>query len=78
MDQTLSRRERKKLQTRQRLLEAALSLFHEKGYSATTVEEIASKADVAKGTFFNHFPSKEALLHELAILRVGSCLQRWT
>ena len=71
MDQTLSRRERKKVQTRQRLLEAALSLFREKGFSASTVEEIANKADVAKGTFFNYFPSKEALLHELAILRVG-------
>ena len=70
MDQTLSRRERKKLETRQGLLEAALTLFREKGYRATTVEEITDRADVAKGTFFNYFPSKEALLGELAVWRV--------
>jgi AcrR family transcriptional regulator len=70
MDQPLSRRERKKLETRQRLLEAAWTLFREKGYSATTVEEITDGADVAKGTFFNYFPSKEALLEELSVWRV--------
>jgi AcrR family transcriptional regulator len=70
MNPTLSRRERKKLETRQGLLEAALALFHEKGYEATTVEEITEQADVAKGTFFNYFPSKEALLDELAVWRV--------
>lgn len=67
MEQTLSRRERKKLETRQGLLEAALVLFREKGYSATTVEEITEQADVAKGTFFNYFSSKEALLDELSV-----------
>ena len=66
MDHTLSRRERKKLETRQALLEAALPLFREKGYHATTVEEITEGADVAKGTFFNYFPSKEVLLDELS------------
>jgi AcrR family transcriptional regulator len=63
----LSRRERKKQETRQALLHAALSLFREKGYDATTVEEITEQADVAKGTFFNYFSSKEALLGELAL-----------
>lgn len=71
VDSTLSRRERKKLETRQGLLEAALALFREKGYSATTVEEITGRADVAKGTFFNYFASKEALLDELAVWRIG-------
>jgi AcrR family transcriptional regulator len=64
--QVLSRRERKKLETRQGLLEAALELFREKGYDEATVEEITERADVAKGTFFNYFASKEALLSELA------------
>ena len=45
MDPTLSRRERKKLETRQALLEAALALFREKGYDETTVEEIQSIVD---------------------------------
>lgn len=67
MEQTLSRRERKKLETRQALLEAAATLFHEKGFDETTVEEITEQADVAKGTFFNYFPSKEALLVEWAV-----------
>ncbi len=67
MEAALSRRERKKMETRQALIEAAADLFHEKGYEATTVEEITERADVAKGTFFNYFPSKEALLSELAV-----------
>jgi len=71
MEQTLSRRERKKLETRQALLEASLDLFREKGYQATTVEEITGRADVAKGTFFNYFASKEALLDDLSVWHVG-------
>jgi hypothetical protein len=55
--ESLSRRERKKLATRQALLMAALSLFRGKGYDATTVEEITERADVAKGIFFNYLPS---------------------
>jgi len=67
MEETVSRRERKKQETRTRLMEAALTLFRENGYTATTVEEITERADVAKGTFFNYFASKEALLGELSI-----------
>ncbi|MGD8518727.1 MAG: TetR/AcrR family transcriptional regulator [Anaerolineae bacterium] len=65
-----SRRERKKLETRQALLMAALSLFCTKGYDATKVEEITEAAGVAKGTFFNYFPSKESLLSELDLWSV--------
>jgi AcrR family transcriptional regulator len=67
MEQALSRRERKKQETRQRLLESALALFRENGYDETTVEDITERTDVAKGTFFNYFPSKEALLSELTV-----------
>ncbi len=45
----------------QKLLEAALSLIREKGYEATTVDELCARAGVTKGAFFHHFESKEAL-----------------
>lgn len=58
----VGRRERRKLEVVQRIRQAAAELFAERGYDATTVEEIATRADVAKATFFNHFPRKDALL----------------
>jgi AcrR family transcriptional regulator len=70
MDSNLSRRERKKRETHRRLLGAALRLFREHGYDATTVEQIAEAADVAKGTFFNYFDTKEAILPALAEWRL--------
>ncbi|MEN3000541.1 MAG: helix-turn-helix domain-containing protein [Armatimonadota bacterium] len=59
----LSRRERRKEETRQRIIAAALELMQEKPFDQITVEEIAERADVAKGTFFLYFPTKEQLLH---------------
>jgi AcrR family transcriptional regulator len=66
----MSRRERKKWETRQRLMVAALRLFHEHGYDDTTVEKIAETADVAKSTFFNYFETKEAILPALVEWRL--------
>ena len=60
--ETLSRRQRKKEALRARLFEAALHLFASQGYEKTSVQEICDRADVAKGTFFNYFPSKEHVL----------------
>ncbi|HXF95299.1 MAG TPA: TetR/AcrR family transcriptional regulator [Gemmatimonadales bacterium] len=62
----LSRRERKKEETKERILEAAFALFRKQGVEATTVEQICEKADVAKGTFFNYFPHKEAVFGYLS------------
>ncbi|HEU5260786.1 MAG TPA: TetR/AcrR family transcriptional regulator [Gemmatimonadales bacterium] len=62
----LTRRERKKEETKERILQAAFALFRKHGVEATTVEEISDKADVAKGTFFNYFPYKEAVFGYLS------------
>jgi AcrR family transcriptional regulator len=62
----VSRRERKKDETRERIAHAALGLFRERGFVAATIDEIAQRADVAKGTFFNYFPRKEAVLAHVA------------
>jgi len=47
--------------SRQRLLDAALHEFRSRGYAATTVDDLCRAAGVGKGSFFHHFPSKEAL-----------------
>jgi AcrR family transcriptional regulator len=70
MYKTISRRERKKRETHQRLIECAWSMFQEQGYDDTTVEDITEAADVAKGTFFNYFGTKEAILDEIALWRI--------
>jgi AcrR family transcriptional regulator len=62
----LSRRERRKLEVRTRILEAARDLFTEQGFADTKVSEICERADVAHKTFFNHFPSKQHLIRALA------------
>lgn len=59
----VGRRERRREATRQRLIEAALALMQQKPFEQVTIEEITELADVAKGTFFSYFPTKEHLLH---------------
>ncbi len=67
----LSRRERKKDETRTRIFKAAVQLFREKGFEATTIDDITERADVAKGTFFNYFPRKEAVLGYLSEVQLA-------
>lgn len=55
-------RARKKAKTRLVIEEAALALFDEQGYEATTVEQIAERAEVSTATFFRYFPSKAEIL----------------
>lgn len=56
------RRERNKMRVKNGIYEAALELFTRQGYDQTTVEEITERADVARGTFFNHFQRKEDII----------------
>jgi AcrR family transcriptional regulator len=55
----VGRRERRKQETRNRLLDTALALFATQGFEATTIDRIAEQADVARQTVLNYFPRKE-------------------
>ena len=60
-----SLRERKKVRAKAVMQEQALRLFTERGYDATSVEQIAEAAEVSPSTFFRYFPTKEAVvLHD--------------
>ncbi len=61
-DDDLGLRDRKKLTTRASLANAALELFEERGVAATTIDDITTRANVSRRTFFRYFPSKEAAL----------------
>ena len=60
----LSRRERKKLETRDRIVDCAVSLFASRGYEATTMDDIGECADVARATVFNYFARKDDIVTE--------------
>lgn len=64
-------RTRRREDTRQRLFEAAVELIAEQGFSATTVDDIALRAKVAKGTVYYNFASKTALFEELLRHGIG-------
>jgi AcrR family transcriptional regulator len=57
-------RERRRQQTRGRIVDAAAELFAERGFDAVSVVEIAQRAGVVEKTVFNHFPVKEGLVFE--------------
>jgi AcrR family transcriptional regulator len=67
-------------ETRKAIIDCALALFGEKGYAATSVQEITDAAGVTKGAFYHHFDSKQDVLrlihdefldYQLALLRVA-------
>jgi len=73
-------RVRKKIQTRQRIADAAAALFAAKGYDSVTVAEIARLAEVSEQTVYNFFPSKELLVLDedaaFEVLLVGMIRER--
>lgn len=62
----IGRRERTKIRNRQAILVAAKEVFAEKGYEAVTVRDIIGRTDLASGTFYNYFRSKEEIATALA------------
>ena len=64
-------RTRRREDTRQRLFVAAVDLIDEQGFSATTVDDIAARAGVAKGTVYYNFESKTLLFEELLRHGIG-------
>lgn len=58
----LNRYERKKEETRQKIIDVAMNLFNKQGVDSTTLEQIAEEADIARKTLYNHFREKEAII----------------
>src|SRR6266571_2034482 len=74
-------RERRKVETRTRLIEAGLPLFAERGFDLVTLDEVAEAAGFTKGAIYRQFPSKGAFLLALfeqyaAVARAGSGARR--
>lgn len=70
-EKPVCRREKRSIQTREKIFRVALQLFAERGFSATTIEAITDAADVGKGTFFNYFENKESILLEYREMQMG-------
>lgn len=71
-----TRRERKKRETREKIFKAAIKLFKEHGFEGTTIDMISEEADVARGTIFLHFTSKEAILANWSYERLQEVEER--
>jgi AcrR family transcriptional regulator len=66
-----NRAQRRRLRTRAAVLAAARELFASQGVGATTIQDITEAADVAKGSFYNHFDSKDAVLRAVVEETLG-------
>ena len=67
-----------RISTKDKILDAALDVFSEKGFHLATVDEIAERADVGKGTLYRYFANKETLFNELVRLRLEELEQNAT
>ena len=71
-----SRRERQRIETRERVFQAAVAEFRSVGVEAAQIPAIAEAAGVVRGTFYFHFPSKEHVLLELVERREAELVSR--
>lgn len=74
---TRERRDREKQARRQTILASAKEIFFEKGLVHATMDEIAEKAELSKGTLYLYFPSKEDLYISLAVEGIEILLERF-
>jgi AcrR family transcriptional regulator len=65
---SLERRQRERIRTRQKILDAARRMFVQRGYEATTMRAIAAKIGYTPTAIYHHFEDKEALVAELSAL----------
>jgi AcrR family transcriptional regulator len=65
--ETVGLREEKKAEQRRAILDAAVALFRKRGYEKTRVRDIVERLRISEATFFNYFPTKDALLQEFAL-----------
>ena len=70
MEPTTGRREKRKQEIRSRIEDAAYALFKRQGIEDTSIEQICVEADVARRTFYGHYPNKHALMGGLGISRL--------
>lgn len=68
---TANRTDRRRERTRAAIIDAATTLFAERGLRATSIQDICGTADIAERTFFNHFPTREHLYEAIANRRLA-------
>lgn len=73
---TQERRQQERAHRKQEILRAARSVFAQHGFRRATVDEIARRAEIAKGTVYLYFESKEAILAELVLLALAELSAR--
>ncbi len=72
---TLRRKERERLQREQQILKAAEKVFAKKGFQKATIQEIAEESELAVGTIYNFFSSKESLYSKIIMTRLTEMRQ---
>ena len=81
MERSVDRRARRRAETRQRLVVAARAVFARQGIEATRINQITEEADLGFGSFYNYFPSKDAIVEavlEQVVSNAGAEIERLT